>query len=69
VFEVVEHDDDEHRLRDLADLTLALKPLLDELPNYPDLGQDLHEYALLKSEGEETEAERVRVEEMLRPDA
>jgi hypothetical protein len=39
------------RLRMLADLTLALKPLLDDqLSDYPDLGLELHEYPLLKSE-------------------
>jgi hypothetical protein len=66
VFELVEHEDSKPHLHDLAALTLALKPLLDELPDYPDLGQDLHEYALLKSEGEEiSERELLSVKEML----
>jgi hypothetical protein len=34
----------------LQNLTLALKSLVDELPSYPDLDLELHEYALPKSE-------------------
>ena len=47
---LIEQEDDAQCLRALADLTLTLKPLLDELPAYPDLGLELHEYAVLKSE-------------------
>lgn len=39
------------RLRQLSALTLTLKPIIDEFSEYPDLGLELHEYALLKSGG------------------
>lgn len=51
LFQIIESEADKRRLRQLAAVTLALKPLLDELPAYPDLGLELHEYVLLKSDG------------------
>lgn len=45
---LVQQESEPRRLQMLADLTLALKPLLDQLPDYPDLGLELHEYSLLK---------------------
>jgi hypothetical protein len=45
---LIKDEKDSGQLRRLADLTLALKPILDELPDFPDLGLELREYAVLK---------------------
>lgn len=67
---LIKEERDSGRLRRLADLTLALKPILDELPDFPDLGLELREYAVLKRDtGPSTITEKFRLslEAMLEP--
>lgn len=62
--------DDAKQLQRLADLTLALKPVLDQLSDFPDLGLELREYAVLKRDigtSAVTEKFRLGLEAMLEP--
>jgi hypothetical protein len=67
---LIKDEKDSGRLQRLADLTLALKPILDALPGFPDLGLELREYAVLKRDtGSSAVTEKFRrsVEAMLEP--